>query len=61
MEQTQVGYVRVRVEGSGPNWVCLCQTKQAIKDNLQVGYVCVESAGSLRSGCLKGAIIGFGY
>eukprot|EP00955_Chlamydomonas_euryale_P015326 163817-Chlamydomonas_euryale.AAC.4 len=27
---------RVRVSRSLPDWVCLCRTKQAIKDNLQL-------------------------
>eukprot|EP00955_Chlamydomonas_euryale_P068667 360194-Chlamydomonas_euryale.AAC.12 len=27
--------VRVRATGSGPNWGCLSQAKQAIKENLQ--------------------------
>eukprot|EP00955_Chlamydomonas_euryale_P067265 359802-Chlamydomonas_euryale.AAC.6 len=27
--------VRVRATGSGPDWVCLCETKKAIKENLQ--------------------------
>eukprot|EP00955_Chlamydomonas_euryale_P063049 358535-Chlamydomonas_euryale.AAC.2 len=36
-EETSHPTVRVRVTGSGPNWVCLCETKQAIEDtyNLQ--------------------------
>eukprot|EP00955_Chlamydomonas_euryale_P080128 363378-Chlamydomonas_euryale.AAC.39 len=28
-------YVRVRATGSRPDGVCLCEMKQAIKDNLQ--------------------------